>query len=152
MDIDPPTPSVVVTPAQDDAQPAVDAVQEASTPSTSTSKPAKKFVRPSLPARALRARPSLPASTSSTSNGESSKLRPPTEKELAAVTAGLAPEALSARREETTKNKEKQVKDVVDDHDAAVREKFHLERFVSLLENFAPDVCVSLEHVNWRMC
>jgi hypothetical protein len=38
------------------------------------------------------------------------------------------------------KEKDVELKDVVDKHDTAVREKFHLERYISIFEGWDPKV------------
>jgi helicase SWR1 len=67
-------------------------------------------------------------------------LRAPTERELECVTSKLSEEAILARREIVIKEKDVELKNVVDGHDDAVREKFHLERFISIFEGWDPAV------------
>lgn len=67
------------------------------------------------------------------------------EKELEDIHRRLGAENVQSRRDELLKQKETELKTVVDEHDDAVREKFHLERFVSILEGWDPVVSV------WRI-
>jgi helicase SWR1 len=67
-------------------------------------------------------------------------LRAPTERELDYVTSKLSEEAIVARRESVIREKDVELKSVVDGHDDAVREKFHLERFISIFEGWDPAV------------
>jgi hypothetical protein len=105
------------------------------------------------PSRTLRKRASPPPpnpsptqhASSSTSRSpvashSDAPLRKPSEKELANVHRRLGAEGVTARRAELVSEKEGQLKGVVEGHDAAVREKFHLERFVTLLEGWDPEV------------
>ena len=48
---------------------------------------------------------------------------------------------MAAKRDGVVREKEAEVKRVVDGHDDAVREKFHLERFISIFEGWDPKVC-----------
>lgn len=50
----------------------------------------------------------------------------------------LGPEGTAERREELIHQREGELRVVVDDHDMAVKEKFHLERYVSILEGWDP--------------
>ncbi|WVO18354.1 hypothetical protein L204_106069 [Cryptococcus depauperatus] len=52
---------------------------------------------------------------------------------------GLGPEAIAAKRKKRIQEKERELKKVVEDHDAAIREQFHLERFVTLVEGWDPE-------------
>jgi len=99
----------------------------------------------SVARRQLRARPSE-ASTSSPASKKArsdinGQLRPPTEKELDFINASLSEEGIATRRDEVIKDKEAELKHVADEHDTAVREKFHLERFISIFEGWDPKVC-----------
>lgn len=101
----------------------------------------------SVARRNLRARPSEPSSIPSpiskrARSDTNTKLRPPTEKELDVVNKALSEEAILAKRDVVVKDKEAEVKRVVDGHDDAVREKFHLERFISIFEGWDPKVCL----------
>lgn len=51
----------------------------------------------------------------------------------------LGPEGMAARREELIHEKEALLRTVVEEHDMAVKEKFHLERYVSILEGWDPE-------------
>lgn len=50
----------------------------------------------------------------------------------------LGPEGISSRRGEILREREAELRTVVDDHDMAVKEKFHLERYISILEGWDP--------------
>lgn len=100
----------------------------------------------SAPARRqLRARPSDP-SPAHNSHGKRRKsdvgtaLRQPTDKELEYIHSRLGPDHVISRREWVIKEKEGELKDVVDKHDTSVREKFHLERYISIFEGWNPKV------------
>lgn len=82
--------------------------------------------------RPLRARASLPAPPTRASAA------PP--KDIDKIRERLAPAAISFRKDELVKEKEESLRDLVDGHDTAVREKFHLERYISLLEGYDPVV------------
>jgi hypothetical protein len=88
------------------------------------------------PPRSLRARTSLPSVTSS--SRASKNAGPPHD--LDKIRAKLGPEGVLTRREEVIKEKEGQLRALVDGHDTAVREIFHLERYTSLLEGWDPTV------------
>ena len=86
------------------------------------------------PPRSLRTRTSLPSApvpSKATKNAG-----PP--QDLDKIKAKLGPEGVVARRDEVVKEKEGQLRELVDGHDTAVREIFHLERYVSLLEGWDP--------------
>lgn len=96
----------------------------------------------------LRARPSnpfLPTSSSSKPSSPVTTYRKPSQKELDNIQRRLGPEALVSHREELIKEKEGELKRVVDGHDDDVREKFHLDRYISLLEGWDPAVSSSSE-------
>ena len=100
----------------------------------------------SVARRNLRARPSEPSAIPSpiikrARSDTNTKLRPPTERELDSITKALSEESLAAKRDGVVREKEAEVKRVVDGHDDAVREKFHLERFISIFEGWNPKVC-----------
>ena len=100
----------------------------------------------SVARRNLRTRPSEPSSVPSPIPKRAradtiTKLRPPTEKELDSITKALSEESLAVKRDGIVREKEAEVKRVVDGHDDAVREKFHLERFISIFEGWDPKVC-----------
>lgn len=108
----------------------------------SNGRPPRK-ARPSLPApahRQLRGRPSDPGPSTKASSLSSTPLRRPTEKELEQIHKRLGPDSVLERRDEVIKRKEEELKSVIDGHDDAVRERFHLERFVSILEGYDPVV------------
>ncbi len=69
-------------------------------------------------------------------------LEPPPQVEQ--IRKRLAPEAIAAKREETIRKDELELQSVVEQHDAAVREKFHLERYISILEGYDPTVSAIL--------
>lgn len=98
---------------------------------TTKSKKKPRASLPTVPTRTLRHRTSLPAPAYTTATIEEVKEK-------------LAPEGVTAFREEKIKEREGQVRDVVDMHDGLVRERFHLERFVSILEGYDPVVSVPL--------
>ena len=96
-----------------------------------------------LAGRTLRARPSQPqlaTHSSSKSSGPSSTHRSPSDKDLEHNKKYLGPEGVQSRREAIVREKEQKLRSLVDEHDTAVREKFHLERFISLLEGWDPKV------------
>ena len=98
---------------------------------------------PSLPYRKLRTRLSEPSQNILPSEKRSdsvSTLRKPSEQELNYIQRRLGAEGVYVRRQELLKEKEAGFKQVVDGHDDAVREKFHLEKFISLLEGWDPVV------------
>lgn len=96
--------------------------------------------------RTLRTRPSDPSPSprstkqASLSAASPANLRQPAQKELDNIFRRLGPEGVGSKREELVVDKEKELKSVVDEHDTAIREKFHLERFVTLLEGWDPAV------------
>lgn len=100
------------------------------------------------PARILRTRPSTLGQQTGTvrssprSPAPSTSVRAPTNKELELIRRKLAPEATYARREELLKEKEAELREVVDEHDTVVREKFHLERFITMITGWDPKVCL----------
>ena len=97
--------------------------------------------------RSLRPRPADPASASVSSLEPFSPvphIRKASMKELDNINRRLGPEGVGSRRAEMLKENEKALKTVVEGHDAAVREKFHLEKFVSLLEGWDPEVSLSI--------
>jgi len=51
----------------------------------------------------------------------------------------LSAEGTATRRDEMIRDLETRVRAVVEKHDMAVREKFHLERYVSILEGWNPE-------------
>jgi hypothetical protein len=57
----------------------------------------------------------------------------------------VGPEGVKARRDEVVHAKEEELRGVVDGHDNAVLEKFHLERYISLLEGWDPVVNLSVQ-------
>jgi hypothetical protein len=61
-------------------------------------------------------------------------------KDIDKIREKLAPAAINARKDELVREKEESLRDLVDEHDTAVREKFHLERYISLLEGYDPVV------------
>lgn len=103
----------------------------------------------SAPARRqLRARPSDPAPAPSPhgkrrQSDVNAALRQATDREIEHIQSRLAPEYLDSRREIVVKEKEGELKLVVDKHDTDVREKFHLERYTSIFEGWNPKVSFS---------
>lgn len=101
--------------------------------------------RPPAARRQLRARPSDPAPPASptTKKGKpdaSTPLRKGTERELEYIRSKLTPEHIVSCRDGVLKSKEAELKEVIDEHDTAVREKFHLERYISIFEGWNPKV------------
>ena len=151
MEIDPPPPTFGPTSAFD-ALADVPKVFESSSSSIPTSTgPSSGRSRPvasaPLPTRTLRTRPSDPVSyvlPGKIVQHASPAGRDPTEEELGTIKRRLGEEGVRNRRDELVKEKEKGLKDLIEGHDAAVREKFHLERFISLLEGYDPEVCLDL--------
>ena len=97
--------------------------------------------------RSLRARPANPMPASASALEPTSPvahLRKASTKELDNIARRLGPEGVALRRAEVLKENERALKAVVEGHDAAVREKFHLERFVTLLEGWDPEVSSSI--------
>jgi helicase SWR1 len=97
--------------------------------------------------RLLRTRPSDPLPGPPTVAKHTSpvaSIRKPLQKELNNIHRRLDSEWVKSRREELLREKERHLKRVVDGHDDAVREKFHLEKFVSLLEGWDPGVSFDL--------
>jgi helicase SWR1 len=98
--------------------------------------------------RTLRARASIPAlPPKSPSTTTPAGIRRPTEKELRQIQSRLGPEAVQDRKDELLKEKEEELRQVVDGHDTAVREKFHLERFVTMVTGWNPKVSIG----SWTM-
>lgn len=100
----------------------------------------------SAPARRqLRARPSEPIPTSSPASRprrseSNAALRRGSEHELEYIRTKLGPENIASRRDVVVRAKEAELKEVVDQHDTAVKEKFHLERYISIFEGWEPKV------------
>lgn len=94
---------------------------------TGGSRKRPRLSAPTIPTRTLRHRASLPAPLVSAATIEEVKQQ-------------LGPEGLSSFREQRIKEREGDVRSVVDVHDGLVRERFHLERFVSILEGWDPKV------------
>jgi hypothetical protein len=92
-------------------------------------------------ARTLRARPSLTNGSTSTSTSTSGT-RKLSEAELQAIQHQLGPAGVAARRDELVQEKEALVKVVVDEHDTALREQFHLERFITMITGWDPAVSI----------
>jgi helicase SWR1 len=109
---------------------------------TSSPKTAASLKPPTIPSgRTLRARPSLTggaAPSAPTSNG-SIKLG---DAEIDSIKRRLGPDGVAERRDELIRDKEASVKTVIDEHDTAVREKFHLERFVTMITGWNPAVSI----------
>lgn len=105
-------------------------VAGSSEPASTVSSSPKNRVTPAN--RPLRTRTSLPAPPTRSSAA------PP--KDLDKIKEKLTPSAISLRKDELVKEKEESLRELVDGHDTAVREKFHLERYISLLEGYDPVV------------
>lgn len=60
------------------------------------------------------------------------------KEELDKIMHKLGPQGTAERRDEQIQQREEELRTVVDDHDMAVKEKFHLERYVSILEGWDP--------------
>lgn len=86
--------------------------------------------------RALRTRPSEPAAPRRAARASSGRVITADEETRALFKLG--PEGTAQRRIELLHELETSVRSVVDKHDMAVREKFHLERYVSILEGWDP--------------
>ncbi|WWC94487.1 hypothetical protein V866_001333 [Kwoniella sp. B9012] len=125
--------------------------EDLSSSSNVTQTPAKPYEPPmngnSTPigrSRALRARPSdpgpssLPAPTPKTPITTPVNVRAPTPKEFNQISRRLGVENIRDKREELLVEKEKQLKRVLDSHDDAIREQFHLERFVTMITGWDP--------------
>lgn len=91
--------------------------------------------RDGRPGRSLRARPS---DTRAQPSRTTSSTRTVSKDEMDKVLFKLGPEGTAERREELIHQREGELRVVVDDHDMAVKEKFHLERYVSILEGWDP--------------
>ncbi|WVR06838.1 hypothetical protein IAU60_003874 [Kwoniella sp. DSM 27419] len=130
----------------DSVMPSAPAAESSSQAAKSRSTPAKLqklSQRPPPSTRSLRARPSDPGPATTASNGStgaSTISRKLSQKELDNIHRRLGETGIQARREELVHAKETELKTVVDGHDAATREKFHLERFVTLLTGWDPEV------------
>lgn len=95
--------------------------------------------------RQLRARASIPAaapvngSPGGRARADVSGLAQKwSERDIEYVHTKLAPENIIAKRNVVISNKEAELKTVVDEHDTAVKEKFHLERYTSIFEGWNP--------------
>ena len=136
MEVDPIPPST----APD--QPSIDVAPTPVVSAPSKAPPARK-PRASYPApasRSLRARPSDTGQPGPATPSNASGLRRPTPKDLEYIQKRLGPEALIEKRDEVVRRKEEELKGVMDGHDTDVRERFHLERFISILEGYDPVV------------
>nr|XP_031862415.1 uncharacterized protein CI109_001912 [Kwoniella shandongensis]KAA5529487.1 hypothetical protein CI109_001912 [Kwoniella shandongensis] len=78
------------------------------------------------------------ATSSPTASVTLGNIRPPTQRELDNIHRRLGDESVRAKRDEVLQGKEKELKHVVDGHDDAVRERFHLERYVTILDGWDP--------------
>ncbi|KAK8864632.1 hypothetical protein IAR55_001882 [Kwoniella newhampshirensis] len=78
---------------------------------------------------------STPSSSPSTTLGS---IRQPTQRELDNIHRRLGAESIGARRDELLQARERELKEVVEAHDDDVREKFHLERYVTILDGWNP--------------
>jgi helicase SWR1 len=67
------------------------------------------------------------------------KKRHITDHEMERIRFKLGPEGALSRREELVREREAELRVVMDAHDMAVKEKFHLERYVSILEGWDPE-------------
>lgn len=66
------------------------------------------------------------------------KARVISKDEMQRIHAKLGPEGTAARRDELVREREVELRVVMEEHDMAVKEKFHLERYVSILEGWDP--------------
>jgi hypothetical protein len=109
---------------------------------SSSSNYAPQPARRQLRARASEATPSTTASpvTKRGRSDTSAHLRLPTDKELEYIRSKLSEESILSGRDGVIKGKEAELRNVVDSHDNAVREKFHLERYISIFEGWDPVV------------
>jgi helicase SWR1 len=90
---------------------------------------------PGTGARRLRARASEPGPAK---KPRTTGTRIITADEEARAIWKLSADGTAARREDAMRELEARVRAIVDKHDMAVREKFHLERYVSILEGWDP--------------
>ena len=147
MDIDPIPPTFDPAIAQQSSDtPSADAPSQPAIPQGSPQPSSTRNVsvaRAPLPTRTLRARPSDPVSYAPPSkvvHTSTPTSREPNPHEIEAIKRKLGEEGISERREDLVREKEVVLKQLVEGHDAAVREKFHLERYISLLEGYDPEV------------
>ena len=91
--------------------------------------------------RSLRARPS--AGGAAPAAMAASGVRKPSDADLELIKRRLGPVGVAERRDELVHEKEAAVKGVVDEHDTALRELFHLERFVTMITGWNPVVSFS---------
>lgn len=105
------------------------APEDASLASPSTAGPS---TGPARAGRALRARDS--------SAGRAHKPgRVIGKDEMERIMTKLSPAGTAARRDELVRDREAELRVVMEQHDMAVKEKFHLERYVSILEGWDPE-------------
>ncbi|WRT66592.1 uncharacterized protein IL334_003551 [Kwoniella shivajii] len=141
MSSDPPVPAT-----------SLDSGQTSSIPTMST---------PTARSRSLRVRPSDPGPPVQNVSPIAlalklpvpSAFREPTPKELNSISRRLGEDTIRAKREELVAEKEQKLKQVIDSHDDAIREKFHLERFVTMITGWDPKsakVDNSPVFVEWR--
>ncbi|WWC69976.1 uncharacterized protein I206_103920 [Kwoniella pini CBS 10737] len=120
----------------------------------SASPPIQSHANGSIPSgtsRSLRSRPSdagpstLPAPSPKVAKRRSPSIsasaqgyRAPTPKEINQITRRLGDENVRLKREELLLQKEQQLKEVLEGHDDAIREQFHLERFVTMITGWDP--------------
>ncbi|WWC61953.1 uncharacterized protein I303_104539 [Kwoniella dejecticola CBS 10117] len=64
--------------------------------------------------------------------------RAATSKEISQITRRLGDENIKLKREEILAEREQELKKVLDGHDDAIREQFHLERFVTMITGWDP--------------
>lgn len=88
--------------------------------------------------RTLRARPSDPSPTSPSSSNM--HVRQLSRREMENIQRRLGPEGIAAKKEDLLRSKEAELQNVIHGHDTAIREKFHLERFVTILTGWDPEV------------
>lgn len=104
-----------------------------------SSGPVQALSTPENGARASRQRSSLPA----TATPPVRTLRGGAPKDIEKILHRLGPSGVADRKERSVTEKEGELREVVDGHDTAVLEKFHLEKYISLLEGWDPVVSSS---------
>ncbi|WWC89087.1 uncharacterized protein L201_004005 [Kwoniella dendrophila CBS 6074] len=90
--------------------------------------------RPSDPGPSIQPLPSPKIPTPAPNAG----YRQPTPREFDQISRRLGEENIRAKKEELLLEKEKQLKKVIDSHDDAIREQFHLERFITMITGWDP--------------
>lgn len=70
--------------------------------------------------------------------GKAKSARVITSHEMERIMFKLSHEGTMARRDDLVREREAELRIVMEEHDMAVKEKFHLERYVSILEGWDP--------------